>query len=128
MTGLVWNGGEGRITHAGLHEGRVPGNDRVWRCAANVPRAESDLRPVEAAMLGKMLPGQLGTGAEGLRAWRDEMGREVPLWPWLLGAAALVFVTEGWWAARSGSRRARLGATEIPRPLIGAKRKRRLTA
>ena len=124
VDGVVWAGGEGRITRAGLHAGQVPGGARSWKCAANVPRAESELRPADSAVLGRILPGRTGSGAEGMRAWRDEMGREVPLWPWLLGGAALVFVAEGWWGARSGSKRSARMAVEVPRPVAGTKRKR----
>jgi len=89
----------------------------VWRVAVNVRRDESDLRPVDAAELESMLPGRLAAGQQGIRAWREEIRREVPLWPWLLAAAALVFLTEGWMAARAAGRReAVLGKTVFPPP------------
>jgi hypothetical protein len=67
-----------------------------WRCAVNVRRDESDLHSLDAAKLQAMLPGRVAAGTRGLQEWRREIRREVPLWPWLLAAAALVFLAEGW--------------------------------
>ena len=81
----------------------------------NVRRTESDLRPLEAAKLQAMLPGRVAAGSQGLREWREESRREVPLWPWLLGAAALVFLAEGWASAAAAKRRmAAAGGAELP--------------
>jgi type VI protein secretion system component VasF len=44
-------------------------------------------------------------GTQGIREWREEIRREVPLWPWLLAAAALVYLTEGWASAVAAKRR-----------------------
>lgn len=121
--GMEWAGGE-RITEAGLHEARR-GGEVVAVCAANVAREESDLKSLTAAELERWLPGQVGIGSEGLRAWRDEIGREVPLWPWLLAAGAMVFAFEAWWSARVGQRQAlRLagGVADPARPGISRRR------
>jgi len=94
-----------RVTRSGLYPALAKDGHTVWCCAANVRRAESDLRPVTAAKLQAMLPGRVATGHQGLREWCDDNRREVPLWPWLLAAAALVFVLEGWASARAAQRR-----------------------
>jgi len=104
-----------RILHSGLYD--ALGNTGIpqWRCAVNVRRAESDLRPLEAAKLQAMLPGRVSAGAKGLREWREDSRREVPLWPWLLAAAALVFLTEGWISATAAKRRmATAGSDDAP--------------
>jgi hypothetical protein len=71
----------------------------------NVRRAESDLRARDAAQLQTMLPGRVVAGTQGVREWRAAMSREVPLWPWLLAAAALVFLIEGRVSAVAAKRR-----------------------
>lgn len=87
----------------------------VWRTAANIRRDESDLRPVDAGKLAAMLPGKLVTGPQGIHEWRKESRREVPLWPWLLASAALVFLAEGWMSARAaGLRDGAAGASGFP--------------
>ena len=101
--------GDGNMATRALHSGIFDalgkdGNPR-WRCAVNVRRAESGLRPLEAAKLQAMLPGRVVAGTQGLRELREASRREVPLWPWILAAAALVFLTEGWAGARAAKRR-----------------------
>ena len=76
-----------------------------WRVAVNVRRDESDLHPVEPAKLSSMLPGKLVAGQEGIREWREEVRREVPVWPWILAAAAMVYLAEGRMSARAAGRR-----------------------
>lgn len=88
-----------RVMRSGLYQALAKDGQTVWRCAANVRRAESDLRPGAAAKLQAMLPGRVAAGNQGLREWRDDNRREVPLWPWLLAVAALVFLVEGWVSA-----------------------------
>ncbi len=94
-----------RALHSGVYDAVSKTGKTVWRCAVNVRRAESDLRPLEQAKLQAMLPGRVVAGAQGVREWREESRREVPLWPWLLGAAALVFLAEGWISAAAAKRR-----------------------
>jgi len=94
-----------RTLHSGVFDALSKAGKTQWRCAVNVRRAESDLRPLDAAKLQAMLPGRVMAGAQGLREWREASRREVPLWPWLLGAAALVFVAEGWASAAAARRR-----------------------
>ena len=84
-----------RALHSGLFDAVSKEGKTQWRCAVNVRRTESDLRPVDSAKLQAMLPGRLVAGAQGIREWREEIRREVPVWPWLLAAAALVFLIEG---------------------------------
>ena len=55
--------------------------------------------------LQAMLPGRLIAGEQGIREWREETRREVPLWPWLLAAAALIFMMEGWASTVAAKRR-----------------------
>ena len=71
----------------------------------NVRRDESDLRAVDGTQLQAMLPGRVVAGSTGIHEWRDEIRREVPLWPWLLGAAAVTFLLEGWLSTRTAQRR-----------------------
>ena len=103
-----------RVAASGLHDATTAADDTVWRCAANTRREESDLRPVPAEVLAGMLPGRLVAGTEGVRAWREETQREVPVWPWLLGAAAVVFALEGWLSARTARRRIAAAGLEPP--------------
>jgi hypothetical protein len=85
-----------------------------WRCAVNARRAESDLRCVDGAKLQAMLPGRVVAGTQGLREWREEIRREVPLWPWLLAAAALAYLAEGWASAWSAKRREAAAGGAVP--------------
>jgi len=94
-----------RVARSGLYPAVSTTGQIVWRCAVNVRRAESDLRPVAAATLQAMLPGRVAAGPQGIREWREESRREVPLWPWLLAAAALVFLLEGRASALAANRR-----------------------
>jgi hypothetical protein len=87
----------------------------LWRCAVNVRRAESDLRPLDAAKLQGMLPGRVVAGTRGIREWREEIRREVPLWPWLLAAAAIVFLTEGWMSSLVAKRRETTSGADMPK-------------
>ena len=104
-----------RTLHSGVFDALSKAGKVEWRCAVNVHRAESDLRALEAAKLQAMLPGRVAAGTQGLREWREESRREVPLWPWLLGAAALVYLAEGWASAVAAKRRmAAAGDTAPP--------------
>jgi hypothetical protein len=87
----------------------------LWRCAVNVRRAESDPRALDAAELQAMLPGRVVAGTRGIREWRREIRREVPLCPWLLAAAALVFLAEGWAGAWFAKRREISAGGETPK-------------
>lgn len=100
--------------HAGVFDAVSEGGGILWRCAVNVRRDESDLRPLDAAKLQAMLPGKLASGEGGLREWRGEMSREVPLWPWLLAVAAMVYLTEGWLAARAAKLRRQVSGGAVP--------------
>ena len=94
-----------RTQHSGLFDAVSKDGKTRWRCAVNVRREESDLRSPDAAKLQAMLPGRVAARSKGIHEWREESRREVPLWPWLLGAAAIVFLTEGWASARAARRR-----------------------
>jgi hypothetical protein len=102
-------GGDGepatRATRSGVFDAVSDDGNTVWRCAVNVRRAESDLRPVEDVKLQAMLPGKVAAGKEGIREWREEIRREVPLWPWFLTLAAIVFLVEGWMSHRAANGR-----------------------
>lgn len=112
FTAATWPGP--RVTRHGLHEARDAEGNVRWRCAANVRRAESELRPVVAKQLQAMLPGRVASGAQGIRAWREEIQREVPVWPWFLAAAAVVFLAEGWMTARAATRRMTAAGVAFP--------------
>ncbi len=115
IPGAAWSAAPAaRVTAAGLHEATDENKRTLWRCAANVRREESDLRPLPAESLAALIPGRLATGAEGARAWREETRREVPLWPWLLAAAALVFTAESWLAGRTARRRIHAAGAAVP--------------
>jgi hypothetical protein len=94
-----------RALRSGLFDAISKDGKTCWRCAVNVRRSESDLRPVDSAKLQAMLPGRLIAGEQGIREWREETRREVPLWPWLLAAAALIFMMEGWASTVAAKRR-----------------------
>jgi hypothetical protein len=98
-------GVSGRAMRSGLFEAVAKDGESVWRVAVNVRRDESDLRPVEAAKLSSMLPGKVMAGQEAMREWREEVRREVPVWPWILAAAAIVYLAEGRMSARAAGRR-----------------------
>ena len=74
------------------------------------------------AKLQAMLPGRVVAGTQGIREWREEIRREVPLWPWLLAAAALVFLLEG--LGRQIAARRRAAAADGSAPLAGGPRLR----
>jgi len=95
----------GRIRHSGLFDALAADGRTRWSCAVNVRREESDLRSPDPAKLQAMLPGRVAAGSTGIHEWREEIRREVPLWPWLLGASALAFLLEGWLSARTAQRR-----------------------
>jgi hypothetical protein len=110
------NGGPSRrALRGGLFDAVSEDGKTLWRCAVNVRRAESDLRPVDAGKLAAMLPGKVVSGEKGIREWRGEIRRDVPLWPWLLAAAALVFLTEGWLSARAAKQREHAGGAALPK-------------
>lgn len=94
-----------RTRRSGVFDAVSKDGAAVWRMAVNVRRDESDLRPADGVKLASLLPGKLVAGPQGISEWRKEIRREVPLWPWLLAAAALVFLTEGWMSARAAGRR-----------------------
>jgi hypothetical protein len=104
-----------RPLRSGLFDAISDDGKPLWRCAVNVRRAESDLRSVEAAKLQAMLPGKVAAGQQGIREWREEIRREVPLWPWLLTMAALVFLAEGWMSARAAKQRAVAAGGGLPK-------------
>ena len=104
-----------RALRGGVFDAVSEDGKTLWRCAVNVRRAESDLRPVEAAKLQAMLPGKVVAGRQGIREWREEIRREVPLWPWLLAAAALAFLAEGWMSARAAKRREAAAGGALPK-------------
>ena len=103
-----------RVPRSGVFDALSKDGKTLWRCAVNVRRAESDLRPVDTAKLQAMLPGRLVAGTRGIREWREEIRREVPLWPWLLAAAALVFLAEGRAGASAAKRREAADGGGVP--------------
>ena len=112
-----------RAEHRGIFTATGAGAARVWRCAVNVDRAESLLRPKDPAALKSILPGTIAAGGKAVDAWRAEARRDVPLWPWLLAAAAMVFAGEGMLASRLASLRG--GKSGSPVPVIQASTRRR---
>jgi hypothetical protein len=106
---------ETRALRSGVFDAVSKDGAVQWRCAVNVRRDESDLRALDAAKLQAMLPGRVAAGTQGLREWRKEIRREVPLWPWLLAAAALVFLTEGWVGSRLAKHREISAGGETPK-------------
>ena len=105
-----------RTKHSGLFDAVAKDGKTCWRCAVNVRREESDLRTPDPAKLQAMLPGRVAAGTKGIHEWREEIRREVPLWPWLLGAAAIAFLTEGWASARTARRRVAAADGSAPLP------------
>jgi len=118
--GTTWSAADGgepatRASRGGLFDAVSPAGEILLSCAVNVRRAESDLRPVNAPNLQAMLPGKMVAGEQGIREWREEMHREVPLWPWLLALAAAVYLAEGWMSARAAKRRELNADGDIPK-------------
>lgn len=113
--------GSTRTTNAGSFDACAPDGSIVWSCAVNVRREESALQSLEAGRLSSMLPGKVASGLEGMRAWRDEARREIPLWPWLLAAAALTYLAEGWMSAAAARNRT---AAASPLPISRGKEAR----
>lgn len=111
---------EPRIPRSGLYDALTKDGQTRWRCAVNVRRAESDLRPLDGVKLQAMLPGRVVAGQQAIREWREEIRREIPLWPWLLAAAALVFLIEGRAAMIAAQRRE--AAADGCAPLAGGPR------
>jgi hypothetical protein len=103
-----------RVLRSGSYDALAKDGQLLWRCAVNVRRTESDLRPLDGAKLQAMLPGRVMTGAQGLRELRESSRREVPMWPWLLAAAALVYLTEGWASAFAARRREAAAGGTVP--------------
>jgi hypothetical protein len=104
-----------RAQRSGVFDAVSRDGKTQWRCAVNVRRAESDLRPLDVVKLQAILPGRVVAGTQGIRAWREEIRREVPLWPWLLAAAAVVFLTEGWMSSRAAKRRESAAGVDMPK-------------
>jgi len=116
-----------RAWHSGIHDALANDGKTAWQCAVNVRRSESDLRPIDSQTLQAMLPGQLVTGTQGVQAWQQTSRHEVPLWPWLLAAAALVYLTEGRASARAATLR-ELTTGHITTPPSGLPTSARITA
>jgi len=108
-------------TQAGLHIARTADGRELWQCAVNVRRDESDLRPLAAAELSSFLPGRMATGQAGMVASEQDAKRQIPMWPWLLALAALVYLIESWWSAAAANRRAMSADSPLIRPSTGAK-------
>jgi hypothetical protein len=110
-----------RADRAGLHVARSAAGRELWQCAVNVRRDESDLRPLPAATLSGFLPGRMATGRAGMVASEQDAKRQVPLWPWLLAVAALIYLIESWWSVRAAARRAKSAGAPTIRPGAGVK-------
>lgn len=106
---------ETRALRSGVIDAVAEDGEVQWRCAVNVRRDESDLHALDATKLQAMLPGRVAAGTQGLSEWRKEVSREVPLWPWLLAAAALVFLAEGWASSWFAKRREISSGGDMPK-------------
>ena len=120
-SGASWPAGDAgspvvRAVHSGLHDAVSEAGKSQWSCAVNVRREESDLHPVNSEKLKATLPGRIASGSEGVRDWRDQIRREVPMWPWLLGVAVTVFLIEGWASMRAARRRELAAGGVAPAP------------
>lgn len=110
-----------RAVREGLYVARSADGRELWQCAVNVRRDESDLRPVPASTLSGFLPGRVATGHAGMVASEQDAKRQIPMWPWLLALAALVYLIESWWSVRAAARRAKSAGSPVVRPGLGAK-------
>ena len=53
-------------------------------------------------------------------ASEQDAKRQIPMWPWLLALAALVYLIESWWSVRAAARRAKSAGSPVVRPGLGA--------
>lgn len=83
-----------RAEQSGFYKVSLPNGEVVQEFAVNVDPRESNLRPIEPAALGKMISTEVVTGLEDLKLWLGRNRGLVPLWPFLLVLAFLVFAAE----------------------------------
>ena len=81
-----------RTEQPGIYEVTVGTQSVMF--AVNVDPSESNLRPIAATALEKLVPLDQVAGVEALKQWLARSRGLVPLWPLLLGLALLVFCAE----------------------------------
>jgi hypothetical protein len=112
-----------RTDQTGIYDVRSPSEGTVQQFAVNVDPVESRLKPISPDALAKVVPHQMIVGQDDLRVWLERNRGHVPLWPWVLLLALLVFAVESILAnvmARSRSQ------AEVKHILTGRLNKRRM--
>ena len=83
-----------RTEKSGLYLVSSPKDGIIEIFSVNADRKESDLKPISKEALGKILPGEVVVGEEGIRRWLTQSRGNTPLWPVLLLAALVIFGCE----------------------------------
>ena len=79
----------------------------------NVDPRESNFTQIAPELLAKMVPHELVGGVDELRTWLGKSRGFVPVWPYLLAAVLLAFISEGWLSNVTAGHRAQGDATQI---------------
>ncbi len=108
---------------AGFYQVGPAADPALLTFEVNAPEHESDLEPISEDALAALTPHESIAGPDSLRAWLTQSRGMVPLWPWVLGLAALAFAAEGVASNLAARRRAQGETTHIK---TGRLNKRRL--
>ena len=93
-----------RTEEAGNYQ--VSADNEVSVFSVNVDPGEASFTRVSPPMPDKASPATTLSGNEELRTWLGRSRGYVPLWPYLLGAALLIFLAEGAFSNLTAARRA----------------------
>ena len=91
----------------------MSGEQAIAQAAVNVDPRESNLRPIDPAVLARIAPHELVTGLDSLQVWLAQARGQIPLWPLLLGAALLLFIVEAILSNLLARRRSQGNTTHI---------------
>ena len=95
-----------RAEHAGIYEVSSASEGLLHEFAVNVEPRESNLAPIFAEALDKLVAHDLVIGTDALRLWLAQSRGLVPLWPLLLVLAVLAFAAEAIYSNILARRRA----------------------
>ena len=83
-----------RTEQSGFYEISSAKQGLLQVVAVNADRRESNLKPIEADALAKIIPVETVTGIDNLKLWLARSRGNVPMWPLLLVLALAVFAAE----------------------------------